>query len=434
MSAIGLMRSLNRSQRNTFLASFLGWTLDAFDFFIVSFVVSHIADDFKQTVAIVALTITVTLAMRPLGAIIFGILADRFGRRVPLMADIIFYSVIELLTAFSPNFTIFFILRALYGVGMGGEWGVGASLAMESLPTEARGLFSGILQQGYAVGYLIAAIIFFLVYPIFGWRGMFVIGVIPALLVLFIRFGVPESEVWQQHNTERVRNRQSIWTNIGQAIGRNFGLFIYAIILMTAFNYMSHGTQDLYPTFLEKQRGLGTGTVALIAIIYNIGAICGGTTFGYFSQHWGRRRTIIIASILGILMIPLWAFSPSLVLLTIGAFLIQFMVQGAWGVIPVHLNELSPPAVRGTFPGFTYQIGNLLSAPAAFLEAQLATNFQTSNGPNYALTQAILALIVFVAVIIFTAVGREAKGIEFSREKDTALEEDESASNEKYTA
>ncbi len=186
MGAIGLMRSLNRSQRNTFLASFLGWTLDAFDFFVVSFVVSHIADDFKQTVAVVALTITVTLAMRPVGAIIFGMLADRFGRRVPLMADIIFYSVIELLTAFSPNFTIFFILRALYGVGMGGEWGVGASLAMESLPTEARGLFSGILQQGYAVGYLIAAIIFFFVYPIFGWRGMFVIGVLPALLVLFI--------------------------------------------------------------------------------------------------------------------------------------------------------------------------------------------------------------------------------------------------------
>jgi SHS family lactate transporter-like MFS transporter len=415
MGALGMIRALNRDQRNTFIASFLGWTLDAFDFFVVSFVVIHIAGDFKVAVPAVALSITVTLMMRPVGALIFGLLADRFGRRVPLMIDIIFYSLMELLTAFSPNFTIFFILRALYGVGMGGEWGVGASLAMESLPTESRGLFSGILQQGYACGYLIAAVVFALVYPAFGWRAMFIVGALPALLVLFIRARVPESEVWQQHRTRQQARGTSFWGDIGTTITRHWGLFIYLIVLMTAFNYMSHGTQDLYPTFLESQRKLGTGTVATIAIIYNIGAICGGTIFGYFSQYWGRKRSIIIAAVLGLLVVPLWVFSPSLILLTIGAFLLQFMVQGAWGVIPVHLNELSPSSVRGTFPGFAYQIGNLFSANAAFLEAQFALNFKNAQGtPNYAETLAILAVIVFIAVIIFTAVGREARGIEFT--------------------
>lgn len=420
MSALSMIRSLNRTQRNTFLASFLGWTLDAFDYFVVSFVVIHIAKDFKVTVPAVALAITVTLMMRPVGALIFGLLADRFGRRVPLMIDIIFYSLIELLTAFSPNFTIFFILRALYGIGMGGEWGVGASLALEALPTESRGLFSGILQQGYAVGYLIAAVIFALVYPAFGWRAMFIIGALPALLVLFIRGSVPESEIWRQQQAARTGRNVTFWRDLGTAIKQHWVIFIYAVILMSAFNYMSHGTQDLYPTFLEAQRKLSTGTVATIAIIYNIGAICGGTLFGYFSQHWGRRRTIIIAAVLGLVVVPLWVFSPSLVLLTIGAFLLQFMVQGAWGVIPVHLNELSPPSARGTFPGFTYQLGNLISANAAFLEAQFALNFKDASGhPNYAFTLAVLAAIVFVAVIILTAIGREAKGIEFTPELTT---------------
>ena len=415
MGAWSLIRSLNRDQRNTFLASFLGWTLDAFDYFVVTFVVIHIAHDFQQSVTAIALAVTVTLMMRPVGALIFGLLADRFGRRVPLMVDIIFYSIMELLTAFSPNYAIFFILRALYGIGMGGEWGVGASLAMEALPTEARGLFSGILQQGYAVGYLIAAVVFAIVYPIWGWRAMFIIGVLPALLVLFIRSKVPESSVWEQQRNRQLTSGRGMWASLGKAIADHWVLFIYAIILMAAFNYMSHGTQDLYPTFLEKQRGLSTGTTATIAIIYNIGAICGGTFFGYFSQRWGRRRSIIIAAFLGILVIPLWAFSPSLVFLTIGAFLLQFMVQGAWGIIPVHLNELSPPAVRGTFPGFTYQLGNLISANAITLEAAFAENFKTAAGiPDYAKTLAILAFVVFIAVIILTAIGREAKDIDFT--------------------
>jgi SHS family lactate transporter-like MFS transporter len=428
MSALGLMRSLNPAQRNTFLASFLGWMLDAFDFFLVTFVTLRIAKDFSVALPAVAFAITLTLMMRPVGALIFGILADRFGRRIPLMADIICYSIIELLTAFSPNYAVFLLLRGLFGVAMGGEWGLGSSLAMESLPTESRGLFSGILQQGYACGYLLGAIVYFLVFtffPNFGWRTMFIVGVIPALLVVFIRMGVPESPVWEHQQVLHRQRGTNVWQGIGNAIKHHWLLFIYVIVLMTAFNSLSHGTQDNLPTFLQAQLKLGVSATSTITIIANIGAIIGGTLFGYYSQRWGRRLAIIIACILGIIMIPFWVGFiqiPGLGLLTsiaIGAFLLQFMVQGAWGIIPVHLNELSPTDVRGTFPGFAYQLGNLFAANIVFLEALLAENLKTGTVPNYAYALAIFSLGAFIAVIIFTAIGREARGIEFiSREEE----------------
>src|SRR3979411_1491675 len=201
MEAIRLFKSLNPVQRKTFLACFLGWALDALDFFLLTFVLIPVAHDFGRSIPQVAFAITLTLVMRPVGAFIFGLLGDRFGRRIPLMTDIIFYSLMELLTAFAPNFTVFLIFRALYGIGMGGEWGLGASLAMESLPTEARGLVSGILHQGYAARYLLAAVVYWLVFPFFGWRGLFVVGVLPALLVIFIRARVPESPAWLHHRT-----------------------------------------------------------------------------------------------------------------------------------------------------------------------------------------------------------------------------------------
>lgn len=427
MGAWQLVRALNRDQRNTFIASFLGWTLDAFDYFILTFVVVRIAKDFNRAVSEIAFAVTLTLAMRFVGAFIFGRLADRFGRRIPLMADIIFYSVIELLTAFSPNYVVFLVLRALYGIGMGGEWGIGASLALEALPSEARGLFSGILQEGYSVGFILAAIIFAIIFPIFGWRGMFVIGVLPAFLVLFIRSRVPESPVWEQR---RARGLQRTGGGVWLAIKKHWLLAIYAIVLMTAFNFMSHGSQDLYPTFLEKQRGYSVTTESAVVIILNIGAILGGIVFGYYSQRWGRRRSIIIAAFLGILFIPLWAFAPNIVLLAIGAFILQFMVQGAWGIIPVHLNEISPASARGTFPGFVYQLGNLISAPALQLQTIFAaTFFATASGkPDYAKALAVVMVIVFAAVIILTAIGHEAKGIDF-------VEGDQRLSDEKgYTA
>lgn len=409
MEAIRLFKSLNRVQRNTFVACFLGWALDALDFFLLTFVLVPVSRDFGQSIPQVAFAITLTLMMRPLGAFIFGLLGDKFGRRIPLMADIIFYSLMELLTAFAPNFTVFLILRALFGIGMGGEWGLGASLAMESLPTAARGLFSGILQQGYAFGYLLAALVYWIIFPIFGWRGLFVAGALPAALVIYIRAHVPESPVWERH-----RNQQESPFNLIAFIKQHGVLFVYAALLMTAFNYMSHGTQDLYATYLQKQRGFNADQTSKIAIIYAIGMICGGTLVGHFSQQWGRRRAIIISAICGMLLIPLWIFAPTTALLVIGGFLIQFMVQGAWGVVPVHLNELSPSAFRGTFPGLAYQLGNFAAAYAAQQQAWLAEHFRTANGsPNYALTMALVESVVFLAIIILAAVGREERGKEF---------------------
>ena len=406
---IQLFKILNRDQRNTFLACFLGWALDALDFFLVTFVLAPLGHDFNRSIPKVAFAITLTLMMRPVGAFIFGWLGDRFGRRVPLMVDIIFYSVMELLTAFAPNFTVFLILRALFGIGMGGEWGLGASLAMESLPAQARGLFSGILQQGYAVGLLLAALVYWIVFPHFGWRGLFVAGALPAFLVIYIRSRVPESPVWLRDRTKTPSK-----LNLSRLFKEHGVLFIYAALLMTAFNYMSHGTQDLYATYLQQQRNFSPDQTSQITIIYAVGAICGGTVIGFLSQHWGRRRSIILAAACGIILIPLWIFSPNTALLIIGGFLIQFMVQGAWGVVPVHLNELSPSAFRGTFPGLAYQLGNFAAAYAAQQQAWLAEHFRRPNGePNYAVTMALVSAAVFIAVIVLAAVGREEHGKEF---------------------
>ena len=401
---IDAIRSLTKPQRKTFTASFLGWSLDAFDFFLVIVTVPHIAHDFGATVKMVAVGVTLTLMLRPVGALLFGWLADRFGRRMPLMIDVALFSALELATAFSPNLTVFLILRAFFGIAMGGEWGIGAAMAMESLPVEKRGLFSGILQEGYAVGYLLAAIVLAVLYVHIGWRGMFMLGVLPALLIFYIRAHVPESPTWLAAQAGGiVRKADPLFS----ALKQRWPLFLYAMLLMSAFNFMSHGTQDLYPTFLTLQHGFSPALVGTLTAIMNLGAIVGGIFFGRLSQRFGRRNMIILCALLGILMIPLWAFSQTILMLGIGGFLMQVMVQGAWGIIPAHLNEISPGNVRGTFPGFTYQFGNLVSAGALQMEAAFAqNNFPLPSGhPDYAKAMSVVALVVFIAVAVFTAVG-----------------------------
>ncbi len=401
MSILNDLKALTPNQRNVVVATFLGWTLDAFDFFIIVFVFRDIAKEFNTDIPSVTATLFLTLAMRPLGAFLFGIMADRFGRRPTLMANILFYSIVEFLSGFAPSLTVLVILRGLYGLAMGGEWGVGASLTMETIPPKTRGIFSGLLQAGYPSGYLLAAVLYGTSYHFLGWRGMFMVGALPALLVLFIRRNVEESPAWKKYGRQPSR--------ILQTIKRRWGLFIYVIVLMTAFNSFSHGTQDIYPTFLQVQQKFSAQTVSAIAIVYNIGAILGGIVFGTFSERIGRRRAIVISALLTLPVIPLWAFSNSVVMLSIGAFLIQFFVQGAWGVIPVHLNELSPDPVRGTFPGFTYQLGNLFASKNGTIQTTLAV----SLGNNYGLALAITAVIVASAVALVTALGPEALGVKF---------------------
>jgi MFS transporter, SHS family, lactate transporter len=407
---IAALSGWTTDQKHVVAASFLGWTLDAFDFFLMVFVLKDIAQEFHTDVTKVTVAILLTLAMRPVGAFLFGRAADRWGRRPTLMVDVLLYSAIEFASGFAPSLTALLVLRAIYGIAMGGEWGVGASLTMESVPPHARGFVSGLLQSGYPTGYFLASIVYALLFQYIGWRGMFMIGVVPALLVLYIRRSVPESPSWKP--TTARSNTLSMFKS-------HWRLGIYAVLLMTAFNFFSHGTQDLYPTFLQVQHGLSPHEVGLIAVVYNIGAIIGGISFGSLSERFGRRRIIIITTILSLVVLPLWAFSAGAVWLAVGAFLMQLMVQGAWGVIPVHLNELSPDEARGTFPGFTYQLGNLIASVNATLQASIAANY----GGNYGFALAVVAGTVAVAIVILTAFGTEAKGIAFGRASAEALPE-----------
>jgi MFS transporter, SHS family, lactate transporter len=406
MEFIGHFRRLTPLQRNTFIACFLGWSLDAFDFFILTFCVSAIATQFQEKVSAVVAAVSLTLAMRPVGAFLFGMMADRFGRRVTLMVDIIAYSVFELASAFAPSLKVLLITRALFGVAMGGEWGVGAALTFETLPAEGRGFFSGLLQEGYAAGYLMAALIYGTVFRYIGWRGMFVIGALPAFLVIYIRTKVEESPAWLQGKVSKTAERQ-----IGRDIWTFVGTFLFLVLLMFSFNSFSHGTQDLYPTFLQKDHKFTPQTVGLIAIVANIGALLGGIVFGTWSEKIGRRRAIVLAALLALPVIPLWAYSHTVPMLALGGFVMQFMVQGAWGVIPAHLNELSPSAVRGTFPGFAYQLGNFLSSWNIRMQAQIV---EQRYAGLYAPVLAWTVLIVASLVAIVTWLGRERRGADLS--------------------
>jgi len=409
-------QKLTADQRNSFFAAQLGWTMDAFDYFLVVFVYGNIATTFHMKAAEVAFLTTATLIMRPVGALIFGMWADRIGRRIPLMVNVAMYSVIGFLCAFAPNFTVLIVLRMLYGIGMGGEWGLGAALALEKIPVERRGFFSGLLQEGYSFGYLLASLASLLVMNWLGlsWRWMFALSIIPALIILILRTRTKESEVWEQ-TQQRMRVTQTRIRDIisNPAIIRRF---VYLVLLMTAFNWMSHGTQDVYPTFLAAHvhHGAALSSVAAkwIAVIYNIGAIIGGIIFGSLSERFGRRYTIIFCSVIGLPIVPLFAYSKTAAMLCLGSFLMQLMVQGAWGVIPAHLTELSPDAIRGFYPGVTYQLGNLLAALNLPIQERLAER----HGYPFAL--AVTIIPVFIAVIILTSIGKEAKGVRFGAAPD----------------
>ncbi len=397
--------NLTAQQIRTIVAAYLGWTLDAFDFFVLTFVIKDIAKEFGVEVSAVAYALFLTLAMRFVGAFIFGRIGDLWGRKPALMLDILCYSIIGAAAAFSPNLTVFLILRALFGVAMGGEWGLGSSLAMESIPPQSRGTVSGVLQCGYPSGFLLAAIAYGLLYGhrfgdfVFDWRAMFLLSVLPALVVLFIRSAVPESPAFEASQS---REKPNLWATVAQ----NRGLVIYMVVLMMAFNLFSHGTQDLYPTFLQKQHKFDPATVSWIAIVANIGAIVGGLSFGHISERIGRVNAITIASLIALPALPLWAYSTTPVMLAVGAFIMQIAVQGAWGVVPAHLNELSPGAARATIPAFVYQAGNFLASYNGPFQAKIAE----ANGGDYAFALALLAGTVAIAMAIIIRFSPERRG------------------------
>jgi MFS transporter, SHS family, lactate transporter len=412
-------KSLSSQQRHAFTACFLGWSLDAFDYFILVFCVSAIAEEFHAKHSAVAEALFLTLAFRPVGALLFGALADKFGRRPALMLNIACYSILEMACAFATSLHELYLLRALFGIAMGGEWGVGAALAFETLPKENRGFFSGLLQEGYAVGYLVAAAAYALLFPHFanmtwhgyvvGWRGMFVVGAAPALLVFYIGLKVEESPAWRARDERKADAIAKPKLGIVSGL-RQYGLvFIFIVLLMTGFNAFSHGTQDLYPTFLEKDHHFSPALTGSIAITYSVGALLGGIFFGSLSERFGRKRTIIAAALLSLPIIPLYALSHSVYALAGGAFLMQFMVQGAWGVVPAYLSELSPGPVRATFPGFAYQLGNLITSRNSVLQARAAERFG-----SYGKVLAFTVLLVACFLILITSLGRESRGADLT--------------------
>ncbi len=410
---------LTADQRNSFIAALLGWTMDAFDYFIVVLVYADIAKTFHHSKAEVAFVTTATLIMRPVGALLFGLWADRVGRRLPLMVDVMFYSVVGFLCAFAPNFTVLVILRLLYGIGMGGEWGLGAALAMEKVPVARRGFFSGLLQEGYAFGYLLASVASLVVIDWLGlsWRWLFGLSIVPALISLVIRYRVEESEVW-----EAAQDQMRLTSTRIRDVLRNGAIirrFVYLALLMTAFNWMSHGTQDVYPTFLgahaNQGAALSSTTVMWIVVVYNVGAIIGGLVFGTLSQRFSRRYTVVFCAVLALPIVPLFAYSRGAAMLCLGSFLMQLFVQGAWGVIPAHLTEMSPDAIRGLYPGVTYQLGNLLAAFNLPIQERLAE----SHGYPFALAATIVPVLIAVAVL--TLIGKDATGIRFGTSESAFL-------------
>jgi MFS transporter, SHS family, lactate transporter len=398
---MAFLRGWTPRERHAVIASYLCWALDAFDYFVLVFVLTDVAQAFHAGITAVALALTLTLAFRPLGAFIFGRLADRYGRRPVLMVNVALYSVFGFLTAFSPSLITFLAIRSLFGVAMGGVWGIGASLAFETIAREKRGFVSGLMQSGYATGYLAASLVFGFLYAWLGWRGLFMVGILPAFfLIFYIWSQVSEAPGWNQ---ERAR-ASSTFT----VLKTHWRLALFAIVMMTAFNFFSHGTQDLYPTFLQKQHHFDHATVSTIAILYNIAAILGGLTVGSLSQRFGRRRASVVTALIAVPVAFLWAFSSTAALLALGAILMQFLVQGAWGVVPAHLNEISPAGARGTFPGTVYQLGNLIASVNAVLQTSIAER----TGGNYAIALASVAIVSVLVIALFMGLGPQAQDVE----------------------
>jgi MFS transporter, SHS family, lactate transporter len=404
VTVLSAFRMLTRTQRRAYFAALGGWSLDAFDFFIFVLCLRAISGEFHTDVKAASEGIFLTLAARPFGALLFGSLAEKYGRRPILMLNVLSYSVVQLATAFAPNLATLLALRALFGFAMGGEWGVGAALALETLPSQGRGFFSGLLQEGYVIGYLLAALLFWVAFDHVGWRGMFIISAASALLVLYIRFGVEESPAWVAGVAPERASAAALWS----AVKSYFPTLCYLVLLMACFNAFSHGSQDLYPTFLQAQHGYSTQVTGKLTAVMNVGALAGGICFGALSERLGRKRAITLAAALAVPMIPLWAYSQTMVTLGLGGFLMQFMIQGAWGIVPAHLNELSPPSVRAILPGFAYQLGNLAMAAMAPFQAGIAE----TRGGDYAYVLSWTIAIVAAALIIVTALGPEARAVE----------------------
>lgn len=389
----------------------LGWILDAFDFFVVVFLIDELVARYGVGKPAILATIGLTLFMRPVGALLFGVIADKYGRKGPLIGCVAYFSCVSICSGLASTYSIFLICRALYGIGMGGYWGIGASYAMESAPVAKRGFLSGMMQGGYPFGYLCAAVAMQFIPPRFGWHSMFFVGSVLAAVIIIITLFAPESDAWKE-------SHQPSLGHIFRALWAHKNTFSYLLLLMAVMSCLSHGTQDLYPNFLKSLPFIGKATVIGmkpgfgIPVIYNIGAIIGAILIGQLSQKIGRRKAIMLALGISLLSMPAWAFGTSVMILVVGAFAMQFGVQGAFGVIPAHLNELSPDSIRGLFPGFVYQLGVLVASPVLNVQDVLRSHL----GYSWALTS--FELCVIVSLMLIFGFGPEKHGKAFRHSED----------------
>ena len=403
-SLLSEWRGMAKPQKTAVWAAYLGWTLDAFDFFLLVFSIKAIAEAFGVEKVAVTEAIFYTLAARPVGALAFGWLAERIGRRPVLVMVVLAFSALSAVSGLTQTLTQLLIVRTFFGFAMGGEWGIGASLAMETIPPRLRGPVSGLIQSGYPSGALLASLAYFLFFDAIGWRGMFFLGLAPALFVLFVRLHVEESPHFIARQGQVVEHPL-------RAVLSNWKIALYLVVLMTLFNSFSHGTQDLHATFLQTQRKLDTHAVGLISIVGYCGAIVGAMCMGPLSLKIGRRRTIALACTIALLVLPLWAWAPTPLLLGLGVFLMQAGVQGAWAMVPAHLNELSPPAARAMFPGLVYQLGNLLSSYNVVVQGNIAK----AHGDDYAFALALFGGVAAVLLALWALLGPEKSTGELAR-------------------
>lgn len=433
-SPITICISVSPKQYFCFFVGFFAWVVDAFDFFAVSVTLTRLETQFNRSIEQISTAITLTLLLRSLGAFAFGIITDRYGRRWPLTINLVLIAVLALATAFVSSFTQFLAVRALFGIMMGGVYGMATATALENIPIEARGLFSGLLQQGYAVGYLLAAVAnLSLVSNTDDWRSIFYLGSGMAFFVAILRFFLPESQAFLTAQAEARRNPDPMtrsaskiyWDSLKQVLTLHWRLFLFCVFLMAGFNFFSHGSQDLYPTFVQISKGMTRKQASLLTIIGNFGSILGGALAGWMSQFIGRRLTIIMMVLWAAAFIPLWILPSGFVGLAFGAFFLQFGVQGSWGVVPIYLSEVSPPAFRAIFTGLSYQLGNMISAASTQIEARAGESRRIIVAgrvvQDYALVQGLFIGAVAVYMVVMTSLGREYRGRSFD---ETAIHTD----------
>ncbi|GAA6064042.1 hypothetical protein JCM10212_001468 [Sporobolomyces blumeae] len=423
-----VLGSITVMQWLSFTSAFIAWTCDAIDFFGVSLGAGRLSVAFDKPLKTITTAITLTLLFRPLGAIIFGLAGDRYGRKWPLIVDLLCCGVLSLATAFTKTFGAFLAVRSLFGIAMGGIWGLSAAQGLETLPVEARGLFSGILQEGYAVGYLLSAVVNLTVVAKHNdWRILFFFGAAAAAFAAVLRAVLPESSYFLERRAAEkaagttvssAQKSKTFLREAGRAVKLHWVRCVFSLCLMTGFNFFSHGSQDVYPSLIKESKGLSAHQATLATIIGNCGAIAGGVVAGFVSQYLGRRLTIIVCCLWTIAFIPLWYLPNSFGPLAVGAFCVQVGVQGAWGVVPIYLMEISPVAFRSVFPGVAYQLGNMVSSASAQIETTAGANIKTAEGrPDYGKVGAILIGVVAAWIIGCCLIGREYHGSHFEKGK-----------------